>query len=232
MSGQSDACCESGRTTSGLSEQAVATRDRDGNWTKQKRADRITAMLRTAAVVFAESGYEGASLEEIASRLEMRGPSLYHYFQSKEDLFLKCVETTMARVLGRLEGIAASTAPPEERLRLLFREQTLIELRDYPEFAPLFFRIFIPQERVRRRVLDLRRTHAQVFRAVAEEAAATVSGVNEHWKVGLFLGFGSLAYLQEWYDPDGPLPPEQAAEVISEMMITLTSGRPAADPAI
>ena len=43
-------------------------------------------VLREAMQLMAERGYSAASLRELARRLEMRQPSLYHYFRSKEEL--------------------------------------------------------------------------------------------------------------------------------------------------
>ena len=104
----------------------------------RKRAERQRLMERVAAEVFAERGYERASLEEIAARLDMRGASLYHYYPSKEDLFLAAVQNATAEVVARLREVASSGGPAVDRLRRLFVSQALVELRAYPSFAPLF----------------------------------------------------------------------------------------------
>ena len=43
--------------------------------------------------LIAERGYRGASLRELARRVGMQQPSLYHYFESKEDLVEQIVVT-------------------------------------------------------------------------------------------------------------------------------------------
>lgn len=48
--------------------------------------DRHREVLREAMKLVAERGYQGASLRELARRVGMRQPSLYHYFRSKEEL--------------------------------------------------------------------------------------------------------------------------------------------------
>ena len=81
----------------------------------RKRAERVARVERTAARMFAERGYEGANLEEIAARLDLRGPSLYHYFSSKEELFLRCVRSSADEVITRLGSVAAAEPEPVER---------------------------------------------------------------------------------------------------------------------
>lgn len=56
-------------------------------------------VLREAMALMSERGYAGASLRELARRLEMSQPSLYHYFESKEQLVYQVVRTYAARAL-------------------------------------------------------------------------------------------------------------------------------------
>lgn len=48
--------------------------------------DRHREVLREAMRLVAERGYQGASLRELARRVGMAQPSLYHYFRSKDEL--------------------------------------------------------------------------------------------------------------------------------------------------
>lgn len=56
-------------------------------------------VLREAMQLMSERGYEGASLRELARRLEMSQPSLYHYFESKEQLVEQIVRLFVARAM-------------------------------------------------------------------------------------------------------------------------------------
>lgn len=52
-----------------------------GEETRQK-------ILDEAIVLFAESGYEKASMRELAGRVHIKAPSMYAYFSGKETLFI------------------------------------------------------------------------------------------------------------------------------------------------
>lgn len=61
-------------------------------------------IIDAAAELMAERGYGGASLRELARRVGVSQPSLYHYFRTKEDLALQILETLAADMLGAAPG--------------------------------------------------------------------------------------------------------------------------------
>lgn len=194
----------------------------------RKRAERIRRVEEAAARIFAERGYDRANFDDIASNLGLRGPSLYHYFASKEEMFLACVEHSSAEVMRRLAEIARLAEPAAVRLRRMFAEQVLIEIRDYPAFAPLFFRVYVPVPRLAARLAEIKRAHGDIVRAVAAECAAETGQDREATRVALMAAFGALAYIQEWYSPDGPLSAEHLADQLAATLVApFLAGPPA-----
>ncbi len=82
----------------------------------QRKLERI---VRHAARVFYEKGYEGASIRDIsrASRVSLAG--LYYYVESKQKLLYLIQAYTFKTVLARLEERLAGVSDPVERLRIL-----------------------------------------------------------------------------------------------------------------
>jgi len=66
------------------------------------RSVREQLILRVAGQVFAECGYERASMDRIASRAGVSKPMLYAYFGSKEGLYVAYVERTGGELVRRL----------------------------------------------------------------------------------------------------------------------------------
>jgi AcrR family transcriptional regulator len=191
--------------------------------TERKRAARMERIERTAARVFAEKGYDGANFDDIAAELDLRGSSLYHYFPSKDDLFLRCIRHSAAQVFQRLGALAdeherrgRADGDPRAALRALIRDQVLIEIRDFPAFVPLFFKITVPVPELRQETLRLRREHAQIFERLLEAPGGADRSPRRVW---LGIVFGALAYLPEWYDPAGPMSVDELAERLSDELI-------------
>jgi len=77
---------------------------------KQERKQRIQYILKVAKRVFLSKGYLGATVDEIAYQAGFSKPTLYQYFQSKDDLFVSLIIPLMDDVGTKLKAIETSLA--------------------------------------------------------------------------------------------------------------------------
>lgn len=73
---------------------------------------RLPAPLAAALEAFAEHGYHGTSVRDIAARASLSVPGLYHHYPSKQSLLQGLLELTMTDLLARSE-LAIEEAGPE-----------------------------------------------------------------------------------------------------------------------
>ncbi|MFM8382336.1 MAG: TetR/AcrR family transcriptional regulator [Actinomycetota bacterium] len=110
------------------------------------------AILLEAGRLFAETGYDGTSLNDIAAGVGIRRPSLLHHFASKEDLYAEVFEELLSGWLERLNAalvvesgtpgdIARSGTAPQGWAMV---ESTLVSgfgfLAEHPDFVRLIQR--------------------------------------------------------------------------------------------
>ena len=74
-------------------------------------------LFNTAASLFAEKGYHGTSISDLAQAMGMRKGSLYHYFKSKEELLFRLLDEYITEALTEIETICALEVTPTEKLR-------------------------------------------------------------------------------------------------------------------
>src|ERR1044072_8066439 len=81
----------------------------------ERHGDRDEAVrrriVRAAAEIYREHGYERAGMNDIARRLGMTAPALYWYFRSKEDIFVRFLEHTIADLIEFVRSFVHSTDP-------------------------------------------------------------------------------------------------------------------------
>ncbi len=81
-------------------------------------------ILLAAAEVFARRGYAAATLAELADAAGFAPPSLYRYFESKEEIFRSLVDLFVREMDATFEEPVDRTLPLASRLDALLRAQT------------------------------------------------------------------------------------------------------------
>ncbi|QKW07056.1 TetR/AcrR family transcriptional regulator [Streptomyces sp. NA04227] len=105
--------------------------------TRMTGAQRRQQLLEIGRTVFAAKGFEGTSVEEIASRAGVSKPVVYEHFGGKEGLYAVVVDREMRALLDGVTG-SLTAGHPRELL-----EQAAFALLDYIEEHTDGFRILV-----------------------------------------------------------------------------------------
>lgn len=84
---------------------------------KELQAQKRDAILRTAARLFRERGYEQTWLNDIADALHVTKPTLYYYVKNKEDILVQIQQSAIDQILGYLNELILTDEPGIEILR-------------------------------------------------------------------------------------------------------------------
>jgi len=82
-------------------------------------------ILKTAAKVFAEHGYDRASMSQLAKACQISKANIYHYYDSKDALLFDLLDTYLRNLRDRLQKIDGSALSPEAQLNALVKEVML-----------------------------------------------------------------------------------------------------------
>ena len=98
---------------------------------------RRRVLLEEAVRQYGSKGYDGASLESVASACGVRKQTLLYYFPTKDSLFEACVLEVSARVAAALTDALAEEQEPSRKAETVIR--TLFSLAEqwpvFPQFA-------------------------------------------------------------------------------------------------
>jgi len=185
--------------------------------TRETAVDSRQEILRTAARLFQQRGYDATSMNDVAASLKLSKGGLYHHFQSKDEILFEimnhAMEITEERVLAPVRGIAN----PEERLRALIRLhiEVVLSPRDREITVMLHENHPLPpalRKRINSRKKDyihfLENLMADVQKKVQEKVqekgrAQTKAKVSP--RAAAFALLGMINWIYQWYKPGGPL---------------------------
>lgn len=100
-------------------------------------AERREQLIDTARSLFAERGFEGTAVEEIAARAEVSKPIVYEHFGGKEGLYAVVVDREVQQLLSMMRS-SLTAGEPRDLL-----EQAAFALLDYIDESTAGFRILV-----------------------------------------------------------------------------------------
>ncbi|MGW4165073.1 TetR/AcrR family transcriptional regulator [Streptomyces sp. NPDC004788] len=121
----------------GSSSSSSEQKPRRGRRVRMTGAERREQLLDIGRTLFAEKGFEGTSVEEIAAKAGVSKPVVYEHFGGKEGLYAVVVDREMRQLLDMVTG-ALTAGHPRELL-----EQAAFALLDYIERYTDGFRILV-----------------------------------------------------------------------------------------
>src|SRR4029453_2764909 len=105
----------------------MSARARDGARMRMTGPQRREQLLEVGRKLFAEKGFEGTSVEEIAAKAGVSKPVVYEHFGGKEGLYAVVVDREIRRLLDMVTGSLTAGHPRE------LCEQAAFALLDYIE---------------------------------------------------------------------------------------------------
>src|SRR5579871_6584596 len=180
-------------------------------------------ILRTAARLFQQQGYDATSMNDVAAALKLSKGGLYHHFQSKDeilfDLMNHAMEITEERVLSPVRGIV----DPVERLRALIRLhiEVVLSPRDREITVMLHENHPLPPT-LRKRINTRKKEYIHFVESLmADVQRARHSKGSVSPRAAAFALLGMINWIYQWYKPEGPL---QAPNLIPQFTELLFGG--------
>jgi AcrR family transcriptional regulator len=180
--------------------------------------DRRIEILKSAAAAFRRRGYHGASVDEIASALDMTKGNLYYYFQNKEEILFACHDYSLDELLSLMDQVRGEASSPADKLRRLILA---------------FIHMMLDELQGTALTLDLQALSPTLLKRVIAKRDRFDHGLREiiHQGMtdGLFrpgdpkmIGFaimGAVNWITKWFDPEGPMTSEEIGQRFADYLV-------------
>ena len=180
-----------------------------------RRAD----LVRVAARLFRERGFDGTTTRDIADAVGMRSGSPFYHFKSKQEILAAVMEEGLVAGLPAAEEIVAARLPPRAKFQALVRAHLEIVLGEGHDFIPVLlydWRRLTPE--LRARVQVLRDRYDQLWQDVVNELSGA-GLLRSDSAVARLLLMGAINYSVLWYKPGQGSGLDQIAEEAVAMFL-------------
>ena len=177
-------------------------------------------IVRTATRLFAESGYPGTSMSDLAQACGISKALLYHYVDDKYQLLLEITEGHVRRLAALVDEVEAEGLAAEPRLRRLISRFVEEYAQARHDHGVLTQDVKFLADADRARVLATERQVVDAFaRTIREARPADPTGGVDLAKPLTMLLFGMMNWMFTWLRPDGRLGPQEMAPIVTDLFL-------------
>lgn len=191
-----------------------------GSSTSDTNHDRKRSeILEAAASVFWERGFSAGTTADVAGRVGLSQPTIYHYVGSKAVLLEEIVTEVHGRFLRSLEDARKQSGDPRQQLAVTVQTLTHAIAEEREMFAVFWQELRqLPAEQQERVRADERELLHEVERMVEQiqRDGGLAPGRSPAVVAAAILGMASWMY--QWYRPAGPDDPGAIAATFLELI--------------
>jgi AcrR family transcriptional regulator len=175
-------------------------------------------ILRTAARLFRERGYDATSMNDISAALKLSKGGLYHHFRSKDEILYEIMTHAMDLTEERVLIPIREIADPEERLRALIRLhiELVLRARDREITVILHENHPLPAG-LRKRVNARKKGYIHYVEQLIMEVQRARDSHNVTHRAAAFALLGMINWIYQWYRPEGGLKEEDLVRQYTEI---------------
>lgn len=205
--------------TSGIEARRKAALE-DGSAGYLARREEI---VRAAAHVFRDRGYESTTLRDVAAALGTDRASLYYYVGSKEELLQEIVREALARGLRAVEAVKRSRAKSADKIRALIQCMVTSYAENYPHmnvYMEDLGRIVRQDSEWSVEVVKTHRAYESVVHSILTRGRKDGT-LRKDLPVELcaLALFGMVNWMHRWYRPGLTWSPDEVAKTYTEIFL-------------
>jgi AcrR family transcriptional regulator len=183
-------------------------------------ATKREAVLKTAAQLFLEKSYGRTSMNDVADRLNITKPALYHYFRNKEEILIECYRLGTGLIEEILNDIAAHCGTGLEKVEAFIYSYANVMTVNFGRCVMRLDDADLSSDALTQ-VRNYKRKIDRRLRSFIQEGIDDRSITSCDAKIAAFSIAGALNWICHWYEPEGAL---SAEEIATQFARTLTQG--------
>ncbi len=180
----------------------------------KQRATDTKALVAAAAQAFNDKGYHNATIDDIALAAGISRPTVYQYTKNKQHLLDLMVQEVTGDLGRRLDEVLESPERPADRLRQLIDAHIQATIANRSFYAIMFNEEVELSDKSREAFRQWAHNRTQQCARLLEECLQEAGRTDLDARISANLLESMLATLYRWYDPAGPVDPNELSTQI------------------
>lgn len=185
----------------------------------EQSSQKLETILRHAAQVFADKGYEGASIRDISRSSGVSLSGLYYYVKSKQEILYLIQLNTFRTVLAQLQASLRGVRSPAERLRILVHNHLGYFLEHPTEMKVLAHEDDALEGVYRQEVAEIKRKYYAIAVEIFETLQRSPQTRRLNSRVAVLSLFGMMNWIHTWHRPQRDPQADALSEAMSQMFL-------------
>lgn len=190
---------------------------------KMSLTKKIADISKVGAQLFSKKGFMETSLGDIAVALKLSKGGIYHYFPSKTELLSFIIHSSMDMVLKDLEEELGKLPSPQEKIKRLIVRHVELYIKHMYEARTLLNETPNLSSKSFKKIVVKQREYYQITANVLSDYLGA-SASKDEIKAITFTLLGMCNWIYSWYNPKGPVTPEQLSRIVFDVFINGVSG--------
>jgi len=181
--------------------------------------ERRAAIVEQAARLFAERGFLGASIADLADACESSKSLIYHYYDSKEEILFDVMHSHVRALLDAAEEISSRDVAPPEKLRALTLAFVQLYVGAAARQRVLLNELQRLSKEQRAIVIGIQRRLIAIVEDVLAAMRPEIAASPAMKAPAAMLWFGMINWMHTWLDPEGRVKPSRIAELAANVFL-------------
>lgn len=176
----------------------------------RNRAAKREAVLSAAVDLFNERGFGATSIDDLAATLGVTKPTIYHYFPTKEDILLECLQIGLDHVKTGLTTNPDDNKSGFERLRDFLLLYAMAATTRFSKCLNLVRDFDLSEDNLKTLKEGQRNIDTAIQKMILDGVADNSIEVTDP-KMAVFVVRGALNSISKWFHSGGRYSEEQIA---------------------
>lgn len=173
--------------------------------------ERRNAMIEKAAELYAERGFQGASLADLAAACRTSKSLIYHYYPSKEDILFDVMHSHVRALLDAAEKVAGGAGSAQDKLHALTQDLMRLYVGAAARHKVLLNELARLPAKQREAIVRIQRRLLDIVQDLLTEIRPELARRASLKRPAAMLYFGMINWTHTWLDAEGRASPERVA---------------------